>query len=428
MKNVIKSVKGTRDFYPELMAVRNWLYQTIREVAESFGYQEWEAPLLETLDLYAAKLGEELVKEQSYVFKDRGGDEITLRPELTASLARLIAQKQGQLTFPLRWWSWGPFWRYERPQKGRTREFFQWNVDMLGADTPEADAENVAVLATFFQRVGLTPNEVVILVNDRRLMEAKFDDFEINKEIRPAVSSWIDRREKMSPDSWEEYGKEIGLTESQLENLKAMLNDKELWKQSPEQVRFYKAIEALGVSHFVQFDPSIIRGLLYYTGTVFEAWEVGGEIRRSILGGGRYDNLTADVGGDQIPAVGFAMGDVVITLLLEKYGLLPNDLDVNPAPVLVTVFDEERQLASLGLAAKLREAGLKVVVYPEATKLGKQFKYADRIGAKVTLVIGPDEAKNGQVTVKNLINGEQVLIGNDALVDTVRGILAGSSS
>ena len=428
MKNIIKSVKGTRDFYPELMAVRTWLYQTAREVAESFGYQEWEAPLLETLDLYAAKLGEELVKEQSYVFKDRGGDEITLRPELTASLARLIAQKQAQLTFPLRWWSWGPFWRYERPQKGRTREFFQWNVDMLGADTPEADAENVAVLATFFQRVGLTPNEVVILVNDRRLMEAKFDEFEINKEMRPAVSSWIDRREKMSPDSWEEYGKEIGLSYSQLSNLKTMLNDKELWKQSPEQVRFYKAIEALGVSNFVQFDPSIVRGLLYYTGTVFEAWEVGGEIRRSILGGGRYDNLTADVGGDQIPAVGFAMGDVVVTLLLEKYGLLHDDLDVNPAPVLMTVFDEERQLASLGLATKLRKAGLNVVVYPEATKLAKQFKYADRIGAKVTLVLGPDEVENGLVTVKNLINGEQVVVEQDVVVDAVRGILAGSSS
>jgi histidyl-tRNA synthetase len=427
MKNVIKSVKGTRDFYPEQMAVRNWLYQTVREVAESFGYQEWEAPLLETLDLYAAKSGEELVKEQSYVFADRGGDEITLRPELTPSLARLIAQKQQQLTFPLRWWSWGPFWRYERPQKGRTREFFQWNVDMLGPNTPEADAENVAVLATFFQRVGLTPSEVMILVNDRRLMDSQLDKFDVKREIRPAVSSWIDRREKMSPDSWEEYGSEIGLSDSQLKNLKSMLNDKELWTQSPEQVRFYKAIEALGLSHFVQFDPSIVRGLLYYTGTVFEAWEVGGEIRRSILGGGRYDNLLEDVGGESLPAVGFAMGDVVVTLLLEKYGLLPDDLDVNPAPVLVTVFDDERQLASLELATKLRNADLNVVVYPEITKLGKQFKYADRIGARVTLVLGPDEAKNGQVTVKNLISGKQVLVPNDAAVETVKGILAGHS-
>jgi histidyl-tRNA synthetase len=428
MKNVISSVKGTRDFYPELMAVRTWLYKTVREVAESFGYQEWEAPLLETLDLYAAKSGEELVKEQSYVFKDRGGDEITLRPELTPSLARLIAQKQQQLTFPLRWWSFGPFWRYERPQKGRTREFFQWNVDMLGPDTPEADAENVAVLATFFRRVGLTPNEVMILVNDRRLIDAQFDKFGVKKDLRPAVSSWIDRRGKLSPDAWEAYGKEIGLSASQIENFQAMLEDKELWKQSPQQVRFYKAIDALGVSQFVQFDPSIVRGLLYYTGTVFEAWEVGGDIRRSILGGGRYDNLLSDVGGDPLPATGFAMGDVVITLLLEKYGLLPKDLDVNPAPVLVTVFDEEHQLASLKLGTQLRAEDLNVVVYPEATKLGKQFKYADRIGARVTLVLGPDEMEKGQVAVKNLLSGEQTTVPQEAAADFIRGVLAGHPS
>ena len=428
MKNVVPSVKGTRDFYPEQMAVRTWLYQTMREAAESFGYQEWEAPLLETLELYAAKSGEELVKEQSYVFKDRGGDVITLRPELTPSLARVIAQKQQELTFPLRWWSFGPFWRYERPQKGRTREFFQWNVDMLGPNTPEADAENVAVLATFFQRVGLTPNEVIILVNDRRLINSQFDKFDLEKEMRPAVSSWIDRREKLSPDAWEKYGKEIGLSDMQLSNLKAMLDDKELWKQSPEQVRFYKAIDALGLSHFVQFDPSIMRGLLYYTGTVFEAWEVGGEIRRSILGGGRYDNLLSDVGGDSLPAVGFAMGDVVITLMLEKYGLLPTDLDVNPAPVLVTVFDEERQLASLKLATELRAAGIKVVVYPEIIKLGKQFKYADRIGAKVALVLGPDEVETGWVAVKNLMSGGQTTVRQDAAVEFIRVILAGHSS
>lgn len=428
MKNVIPSVKGTRDFYPEQMAVRTWLYKTVREVAESFGYQEWEAPLLETLDLYAAKLGEELVKEQSYVFKDRGGDEITLRPELTSSLARLIAQKQQELTFPLRWWSWGPFWRYERPQKGRTREFFQWNVDMLGPDTPEADAENVAVLATFFQRVGLTPKEVMILVSDRRLMDSRFEAFGIPAELRPTVSTWIDRRGKLSPKAWEDYGTELGLSESQMADIKGMLDDANLWKSSDDLVRFFAAIEALGLSDFVQFDASIVRGLLYYTGTVFEAWEVGGDIKRSILGGGRYDNLTADVGGDQIPAVGFAMGDVVITLILEKYGLLPDDLDVNPAPVLVTVFDEERQLASMALAARLRKAGLKVVLYPEAAKLGKQFKYADRIGARVTLVLGPEEAEKGQVAVKNLLSGEQTVVPQEAAVDVIRGILASELS
>lgn len=150
MKPMIQPVKGTRDFYPEEMSIRTWLYQQIKAVSSSFGYEEWEGPILERLELYAAKSGEELVKEQSFVFSDRGGDQITLRPELTPTLARMIAQKQNELVFPVRWWSFGPFWRYERPQKGRTREFFQWNIDMLGVDSPEADAELVAVAANFF--------------------------------------------------------------------------------------------------------------------------------------------------------------------------------------------------------------------------------------------------------------------------------------
>ena len=423
MKKVIQSVKGTRDFYPEQMANRVWLYNTMREVAESFGYQEYEAPILESLDLYAAKSGEELVKEQSYVFTDRGGSEITLRPELTPSLARMIAQKQNELNFPVRWWSFGPFWRYERPQKGRTREFFQWNVDMLGVSSPEADAENAAVLATFFQRVGLSSDQVLIKVNNRRLMDDRFSAYDISPEKRASVSSWIDRREKMTPEAWTEYGKEIGLSPEQITNLKEMLADQDLWKQSAELTRFFAVIDALGLSEYIRFDASIMRGLLYYTGTVFEAWEVGGDIKRSILGGGRYDNLTRDVGGDPIPGVGFAMGDVVITLILEKYGLLPKDLNTNPAPVFVTVFDQERLLASFKLASELRRAGLNVVCYPEATKLQKQFKYADRIGAKATLVLGPDEMERGQIAVKNLINGEQVSVARDDLIDTLKGIL-----
>ena len=423
MKKVIQSVKGTRDFYPEQMAIRVWLYNTMREVAESFGYQEYEAPMLETLELYASRSGDELVKEQAFAFTDRGGSEITLRPELTLSLARMIAQKQNELSFPVRWWSFGPFWRYERPQKGRTREFFQWNVDMLGVNSPEADAENAAVLATFFQRVGLNPQQVIIKINNRRLMDDRFDAFDISADKRAAVSSWIDRREKMSPEVWMEYGKEIGLSPEQVTNLKEILADKELWKQSTELTRFFAVIDALGLREYFEFDPSIMRGLLYYTGTVFEAWEVGGDIKRSILGGGRYDNLTRDVGGDPIPGVGFAMGDVVIGLILDKYGLLPDDLKVNPAPILVTVFNEECLLESFKLASELRQAGLNVICYPEAAKLPKQFKYADRVGAKVTLVMGPDEVEKSQVAVKNLINGEQVSVAREALVDTVKNII-----
>ena len=423
MKATIHSVKGTRDFYPEEMAVRAWLYDTVRRVSETFGYQEYDAPFLESIELYAAKSGEELVKEQSFVFPDRGGDLITLRPELTPSLARLVAQRQRQLVYPLRWWSWGPFWRYERPQKGRAREFFQWNIDLIGPDSPEADAELVAIAVTFFQQVGITPQQVNILVNDRRLMNAQFQHLEIQPELRPEVLKLIDRREKLSSSEWDAYAGETGLSAQQIEGLKARLADSELWRQSPELQRFFAAIAALGVSDYVRFAPHIIRGLLYYTGTVFEAWDVAGEFR-SLFGGGRYDNLVSDVGGDPLPAVGFAMGDMVMTLILQKFGCLPKDISASPAQVLVTVFDESLLPASLALAAQLRQAGLKVASYPEQAKLAKQIKYADRMGMRLALILGPDEQSTGMVNIKDLSTQSQQSLPLSDAAAAIRRILA----
>ena len=423
MKNIIQPVKGTRDFYPEQMTIRTWLYDLLRQVSESFGYQEWEAPFLESLELYAAKSSEEIVREQSYVFEDRGGKMITLRPELTPSLARMVAQKQNELVFPLRWWSFGPFWRYERPQKGRTREFFQWNVDLLGPNSPESDAENVAVLATLFKTVGLTPKEVCIMVSDRRLLDAQLNAFAVPPESRAAVSAWIDRRDKLSAEAWRANARELGLSDQQLSKVEAMLADKDLWKTSAELPRFFEAIGSLGLSDYVRFDAGVVRGFTYYTGTVFEAWEVGGDIKRAILGGGRYDRLLADVGGDRLPAVGYAMGDVVFTLMLEKYGLLPKELKVNPAEVLVTVFSQELFSESLRLASELRAGGLNVVCYPGPAKLPKQFKYADRMGMRLVTVLGPDEAAAGKVTLKDLKSSAQQTVLRADTARAVRQIL-----
>ena len=420
MTNIIPPLKGTRDFYPEVMAIRKWLYNTIALVSESFGYQEYDGPFLESLELYAAKSGEELVKDQSFAFADRGGDMITLRPELTPSLARMIAQRQRQLVFPLRWWSYGPFWRYERPQKGRTREFFQWNADLIGADSPEADAELVALIAAFFTRVGLSPDDAVILVNNRRLLDAQLQAAGISVVQKPVVSRWIDRRDKLSAETWVAYGSEIGLTNSQIDAMQNMLEDKELWQQSEELVRLFSAAQTMGISPYLKFDPGIVRGLDYYTGTVFEAQEARGEIRRAILGGGRYENLVAAVGGDPLPGVGFAMGDVVISLILESKGLVPADVSAYPAAVLVTVFDKELQPASLALASTLRQAGINTNLYPEAAKLPKQFKYADRLGIRLAAVIGPDEAAQELVTLKNLADGSQVTIPVSQVSQAIR--------
>lgn len=427
MKNTVQSLKGTRDFYPEEMKIRTWLYETVRRVSESFGYQEYDGPFLESIELYAAKSGEELVKEQSFVFPDRGGDLITLRPELTPSLARMVAQRQRQLIYPLRWWSWGPFWRYERPQKGRSREFFQWNIDLIGVDTPEADAEIAAIAAAFLREAGLFPDQVKILVNNRRLMDVEFQKLGISSEIRPEILRLIDRRDKMQPKEWEAYAEEIGLSAGQLDGLKSNLTNEDLWQQSEELQRFFSAIDALGMSEYVRFAPNIIRGLDYYTGTVFETWDREGEFR-AILGGGRYDNLVADVGGDPLTGVGFAMGDMVVTLVLEKFGCLPQELGISPAPVLVTVFDENSLPVSMQMAATLRQAGLKVACYPEPIKIGKQFKYADRMGMKIAIIIGPEEQAKNQAAVKDLRTGNQETVAFNQTAKTVQQMLAHSHS
>lgn len=418
MKTLIPAVKGTRDFYPEEMARRAWLYATIRGVTESFGYQEWDAPFLERIDLYAAKSGEELVREQAFVFNDRGGDAITLRPELTPSLARLVAQKQGELAYPLRWWSFGPFWRYERPQKGRTREFFQWNIDIIGPNSAEADAELLAVAAAFFKRVGLGPDKVRLAVNDRKLMNAEVAALGVEGEMRRLVFQLIDRRDKLAPQAWESYALDQGLTIGQLDGLKELLDNGDLWQRSPDLRRAFEILAVMGLGDYARFDPQVIRGLDYYTGIVFEAKDLDGG--RAILGGGRYENLVAAVGGDPLPASGFAMGDVMIGVVLEKYGLLPR-FDLNPAQALVTVFDSERLPGAFKLAAELREAGLKTLVYPEASKLQRQLKYADRSGVRYVLIAGPDEEAAGVVTVKDLMTRTQETLPRGEAVQRLAG-------
>jgi histidyl-tRNA synthetase len=419
----IRPVKGTRDYYPEDMAIRVWLYNKMRKVSEAFGYQKYEGPILESLELYAAKSSEEIVEKQSYVFEDRGGDKITLRPELTPTLARMVAQRQNQLTFPLRWWSFGPFWRYERPQKGRTREFFQWNIDMVGDDSPEADAELVIIAAKFLSEVGLKPAEAQIRINNRQLMDAETAALGIPKEERQAVYQWIDRKEKMKGETWLENGAEMGLTKEQVSGVKALLVDNDLWKKSEDLSRVFEIVKAYGMDEWVSFDPNIIRGFLYYTGTVFEAWDTAGDFR-ALFGGGRYDDLVGDVGGEKVGAVGFAVGDLVITLLLEELGRLP-EVGHTPADVFVTVFEDDLLMESMVVAKELRDAGIKVTSHLQSDKLGKQFKYADRIGARLALVIGPEEAANNTVNIKDLRSGEQETVARGQLINHLQNLLEG---
>ncbi len=415
---LIRAVKGTRDFYPEDMAFRNWLYSKIREVSESFGYQEYEAPLLEPLELYAAKSGEELVKEQAFVLQDRRGELIALRPELTPSLARMVAQRRTVLPRPVRWYSFGPFWRYERPQRGRSREFFQWNIDILGTETPQADAELVAVGVEFFKAVGLSSDEVVIKVNNRRFMEKQLADMGLAGEMIISTFRFIDRREKMKPKAWEEYGQEIGLAPHQIAAIYGLLDRREY--ESDELDSLFTTMADLGVSDYVEFDPNIIRGLDYYTGTVCEAHDRDGEFR-SILGGGRYDNLIADVGSaERISGVGWAMGDAVIKLVLQKYGKIPR-LPASSTRLLVTLFDADLYRHTLRLTREFRQAGINTELYLEAVNLKKQLKYANRLGIPYVAILGPDEATENKVTLKNMQTGSQETLSLQEAIETLRG-------
>ncbi len=420
--STISAVKGTRDFYPADMAFRGWLYETIRTVSEQFGYQEFEGPYLERMELYAAKSGEELVNEQSFVFEDRGGEVVALRPELTPTLARMVASRSRQLIQPIRWWSFGPFWRYERPQKGRSREFFQWNIDLLGIVSPQSDAELAAIAATFFRAVGLSPKMIRIQINNRRFMDSKLEAIGIPLKKRSAVFHLIDRKDKMSDRAWQEKASSIDIDKDQFSGLVQLLGNKDAWKESDELCEFFDAVEIMGVAEYIEYDPMVIRGLDYYTGTVFEARDSSGKFR-AILGGGRYDNLVADVGGDPIPGVGFAMGDIVVSIVLEENGAMP-DLKPNPSDVFVPLFDETTLSESLRLAAELRSAGLRVEWYPQPDKLKKQFKYADRNNIPIAVILGPDEIQSGTITIKDLRTVEQDTVSRSEMIDRIEELLS----
>jgi histidyl-tRNA synthetase len=334
----------------------------------------------------------------------------------------MIAARSKVLPRPIRWWSFGPFWRYEQPQKGRSREFFQWNIDLLGVNSPEADAEIAAIAAAFLRRVGLGPEAVRIFINNRRLAESQLQEIGFSVDQRPAVFRLIDRLDRLSRESWEAEARRTGLESRLLDRLQASLADREAWRSSDELLRFFRAADALGAAKYLEYNPSVIRGLDYYTGTVFEARDPAGEYR-AILGGGHYDDLVSAVGGEPVPGTGFAMGDVVIRLVLEKYDALPK-LRTNPADLLIASFEAESPEPALQLAARFRQAGLRVEWYPQADRLPKQLKFANRQGIPWVAILGPEEIGSNQVTIKDMHTGTQELLAIDEAIARVKVLAA----
>ncbi|MCL5958139.1 MAG: histidine--tRNA ligase [Chloroflexi bacterium] len=419
----IQPVKGTRDFYPEKMRLRNWLLGKMRSVSERYGYEEYDGPFLEPFELYAAKSGDEIVNEQMYILLDRGGRKLGIRPEMTPTLARMVAQKQAALMKPVKWYSVPACWRYERPQKGRVREFWQYNIDILGVESMEADAEIIAVGVDLFRSLAFTPDEVYIRINNRKFMQSALTSFGIDADKIERVYKAIDKKERWPAQDYQAYLRETGLNERQMGQLEELLSASDLSHITlrnegyDELSSLFHYLDLYGVSEFCAFDPTVVRGLAYYTGTVFEAFDRDREFR-SIIGGGRYDNLVETFGGGKLPGTGFGAGDVVLELVLAKYDKLPILEDGLTAFIANYSFTEKP--TALRIAADLRKKGVNVETNLMDVGLDKQLRYAGRRAARLVVIVAPAELEQGQVAVRDMVAREQVMVPLDAVVDYVR--------
>jgi histidyl-tRNA synthetase len=426
-----KPYKGTRDFYPEDMRLRNWLFNTMRKTARNFGYEEYDGPMLERFEVYAAKSGEELVNEQLYHFKDLGNRHVAIRPEMTPTVARMVAAVIHQIPRPIRWFSLPNLWRYERPQRGRLREHWQFNVDIFGLDTVLADFEIIDVAVSIMLSLGASSKEFQIRISNRRLLNHFLAEIlTLNQEQRNAVCKAIDKREKITRDVYTHMLTESGLTPEKIDRLEKILdldwNDAENHpafesRGGKELHDLFSQLRRSGLDQYCKLDLSIVRGLDYYTGTVFEMYDLHPENRRALFGGGRYDDLVSMFCNDSLPGVGFGMGDVTIQDFLTTHRLLP-DLPP-PIEVFVALYDATCLEQSLTFSRQLREAGLRVTVQLEPMKLGKQYKQADQRNIPIVAIQGPDEIQAGTVTLKHMISGEQVVLPSDQSEATIRGWL-----
>ena len=416
-----QGVRGTRDFYPEDMRLRNWLFDNFDDAALLHGFQEYDAPVLESEELYTRKQGEEIT-QQLYNFKDKGDRKVALRPEMTPSLARMVMSRAGALPMPIKWYSIPQCWRYERTQRGRGREHYQWNVDIWGTDEISADAELISVLVTFFRSVGLTEEDLVIKMSSRKVLEEVLGSLGLEGDIFAKTCIIVDKMDKLPADVVSEQLGDLGLEKSAIQTIQSTLAIKEmnsleeiLGKESAavtELTSLFSALEAYGISGWIEFDASIVRGLAYYTGPVFEAHDRAGELR-AICGGGRYDKLLSTLGGKDLPATGFGFGDMVIMELLAEKGLVP-ELIGGVDDVVISLSPELRN-AAMSVATSLRNTGKSVDLVLEDKRLKWAFKHAERSGAQRLVMVMPDEWKEGKVKIKDLESGEEIEVSVDSL-------------
>jgi len=415
----LEPYKGTRDFYPEDQFVQNYIFSVWRKVAESYGYLEYGSTILEETELYRAKSGEEIVNEQTYSFTDRGGRDVTIRPEMTPTVARMVAQKRRELSFPLRWYSIPNLFRYERPQRGRLREHWQLNCDIFGVDSIEADVEMISLAYDMMKAFHAQNENFQIKINSRKFLNFLADEYlQISDEQKHGTFKLIDRMNKISADDFERQGIEI--LNEKFEKLKKVIytkdpsdipGDRKTTKGISDILNLITVLKRKGITNVI-FDPTITRGFDYYTGTVFEMYDTNPKNPRALFGGGRYDDLVGIFGVEKVSGIGFGWGDVTTRDFLETYNLLPK----YQPPVQLYIAhlegftDEANKLASF-----VREQGINVEVDLTDRQVSKQVKTADREKISFVLVVGEEEVKSGQFKVKNLAESKETDVTRENL-------------
>ncbi len=440
----IPPVKGTRDFYPRQMAVRNGIIDGWKRASIRNGFEEYDGPIFEHLQMYQIKSGDEIV-EQLFSLEDRGGRALAIRPEITPTLARMVNQRINSLSRPIKWFSVPRLCRAERPQKGRLREFFQWNIDIIGVEDVLADAEVIFTTVDYLREAGLTDKQVKVKFSSRKLLGALLEEIGIAAEKFDGLYALLDKKAKLAEDVFEKSLEDLVrdkvkagrilefMTPSkpfnQMVGALVRRTDGAVAKAALELDELLRHLELMGIGDYCQFDPSIVRGLAYYTGIVFEVHDVVGELR-AICGGGRYDNLLRDFGGPSIAATGMGMGDCVLEILLSENGLLDRQisgagLDYFVAFVPGLKFDGPQDIASTSegqavrLAARLRELGRSADFSYKAVGVGKQLKRASERNARKCIIIG-DELRDGRLAVKDMSSGEQRLVDMEEFLSQLK--------
>ncbi len=427
----IPPVKGTRDFYPEDMAIHNWIVDGWKKVSIRNGFEEYGGPIFEYLQMYQLKSGDEIV-EQLFSFKDRGDRDLAIRPEITPTLARMVNQKINSLPKPIKWFSVPRLCRAERPQKGRLREFFQWNIDIIGEDSVLADAEVIFTTVDYLREAGLTPKDIQVKISSRKLLSAVLKKIGVPEEKLNPLYTLLDKKVKLPAEVFyatltEQVGD--GLTKQIIEFME-IKNFSDVVKLAGDQkyeefdtalkelseCMFY--LDQMGVEEYCVFDQSIIRGLAYYTGIVFEVHDITGELR-AIGGGGRFDNLLHDFGGPKISATGMGMGDCVLEILLREKGLLDKNIPKKSLDYFVVPINEEFWRGAIKITAQLRKFGFKSTFPYKAASLSKQLKLASEQNARYCIIIG-DEYKNGDLVIKDMKTGEQKLVNKDKFLEELK--------